>query len=175
MSYFEKLLAKMGKKPEEATEADFKQAIQEETPLASAPTEPAASAAFSALEAENNGLRAAALRGAGETFFSEILAAKKAFPAQREFIIAQYAQAVQDDNAGKACFSGEGKAIEGSRVAQLRATFAAAPSHNLTDEQVPADAVLTLSPTRSDDAKTVTMSDDRKSELLSHTETAAKK
>ncbi len=140
-------------KPEDCTpeQVQFLKGLEPEA--APAPTDPPAPAAPAAEPAkpefaedpEKTGLRAALLKTKAEAFFAEALAASKVFPAEREFLTAQFVQAAQDDNAGAACFSNDGTLNEGSRVKALRAGIAARPSHSLTQEQLKSEDLVLLS------------------------------
>jgi len=63
------------------------------------------------------------------------ITAGKAFPAERDSLIAQFSQAAKDDGAGIACFASDGTTPT-TRVALLQAGFAVRPAHNLTAEQL---------------------------------------
>lgn len=60
----------------------------------------------------------------------KLIAEFRAYPAERDALVGLFRQAIEDDGAGEASFSGESK----SRVAALEATFALRPQHNLTSE-----------------------------------------
>jgi hypothetical protein len=68
-------------------------------------------------------------------FADEQIAGHKALPAEREAIIAAFTQAAQDDGQHGAVTFDDGKTST-SRVAQLKAMFAARPAHTLTQELV---------------------------------------
>lgn len=75
------------------------------------------------------------LQGEAATFAKEQILASKAYPAEKESIIAQYLQASMDDAThGAAAFSGSATAT--SRVELLRANFTARPAHGLTRENL---------------------------------------
>ncbi|MEN6583045.1 MAG: hypothetical protein ABFD54_11395 [Armatimonadota bacterium] len=59
----------------------------------------------------------------------------KAFPSERESLVAMYAQARKDDGDGLACFAADGTTPT-TRVAALTSAVNARPSHNLTAEQI---------------------------------------
>jgi hypothetical protein len=94
------------------------------------------SADFTTVRAENDGLRAAMLATKATEFADKCIADCKAFPAERDLLIAQFKLAAQDDNAGVACFSVTGELNEGERLKLLRDTVSARPTHNLTNEQI---------------------------------------
>lgn len=124
-------------------------------------------ARFAAVQQENAGLRARLIQSEAERFADEAIQSRRAFPAERESLIAMFKQAVQDDNVGAACFTATGELQEGSRVKVLREMVAARPAHQLTTEQLaelkPESLVLLSSDSGDSGGK---MSDERRAELL---------
>jgi signal peptide peptidase SppA len=89
-----------------------------------------------ALEAEIARLRAEKITGEAAAFVERYLTAGKAFPAERDAILAVYTQAATDDAYLGAVQQGDGRTT--TRVALLRAAFEARPEHQLTLERLPA-------------------------------------
>lgn len=114
----------------------------EATPEAAAqPAQPAAGngSADSETALENARLRATLrqerterLKADAETFAAAEVTAKRAYPSEKDALVAAYLQAAHDD-ADHPVASGET-----SRVGQLKAVYAKRPAHNLTDELVAA-------------------------------------
>jgi len=102
-------------------------------------------------------------------FADDQIAAHKALPAERESIIAAFAQAAQDDGAHGVVTFADGHTS--SRVAQLTAMFSARPAHTLTQELIKTEqsaavfANQTAQPGRATDAAQP-MSKERRAELL---------
>lgn len=116
------------------------------------PAKPAEDAAFSALQeevqtlkAKNAGLDAKLLLTEAAAFADGVIKASKAFPAERDSLIAMFKQAAEDDNSGVACFSGDGTLNEGSRVKQLKAMMEARPAHRLMGEAISDTDVVLMS------------------------------
>jgi hypothetical protein len=59
----------------------------------------------------------------------------KAFPAERDSLIALFRQARADDASGVACFAADGT-TPSTRIAELQKSIEARPSHNLTTEEL---------------------------------------
>ncbi len=106
----------------------------------------------------------------GEAWADSIIAAGKAFPAERAALVAQFARAAEDDanSAATVTFAIGKTAFEGSRVDALKAIYEARPSHGLTAEQLRA--------IESGDAKVLMgersgsgMSEERRKQLLALT------
>lgn len=67
-------------------------------------------------------------------FADGIIKVGKAFPAERDSIIAMFVQATKDDSAGIACFSADNQ--PSTRVDELKKMFDARPAHGLTAEEI---------------------------------------
>lgn len=92
-----------------------------------------------AAKAETLRVRAEARHREAVTFADQMIAqdVRKAFPAERESIIAQFEQASLDDATFGVVTFGEGEQERTtSRVEMLKAQFAARPAHQLTMEQL---------------------------------------
>ena len=94
------------------------------------------SAKFAAIDARNSILEGKLVESEAEKFFSQACAEGKAFPAEKDSLVAMFKQAVLDDNAGQVCFSESGSLKEGTRAQALRISITARPKHNLTSEQL---------------------------------------
>jgi len=87
-----------------------------------------------ALKKQLADMQAAADRTAAVAFADGEIAAGRALPAERDLIIAQFAQAAKDDTTIGVVTFADGKTS--SRVEMLKATFAARIPHTLTTEQL---------------------------------------
>lgn len=99
---------------------------------------PAPDPRITQLEAEVARLNAARIAAEATGFADAEIVAGRAFPAEREVLIAAFAQAASDDLAHGVLAAAEGAPT--SRTAQLKAVYAARPAHNLTQEAIPAGA-----------------------------------
>lgn len=90
------------------------------------------------LEAELAELRKKDVQRDAEKFADSEIKKERAFPAERETLIALFMQAATDDNSAEAkiSFKSEDKTVEGSRVDALKALYAVRKPHNLTIEEV---------------------------------------
>ena len=93
---------------------------------------------FAALRADNDRLKAAAITKDAEAFADQAIAARRAFPAERQNIVAAFSQAAQDDAATPATvnFSVGTDAKTGSRLDAFRAFVTGRPAHGLTSETI---------------------------------------
>lgn len=149
----------------EGEEAAF--ALGEETAETPAPflpppapaTDPEVAALRAALAAE----RASRIQAEAVAFADGEIAAQRAYPAEREVMIAAYAQAAQEDMAAPwpAQFAVSGAA---TRVALLQAQYSARPAHELTRETVGAGLLPT-----GDTPKPDGMTTERRQQLLNMT------
>jgi len=119
--------------------------------------------------AKSQGLEARLIQVEAEKFADSAIADRKAFPAERDSLVAQFKQAVIDDNAGVACFSETGELIVGSRVKLLKDSVGARPTHNLTTEQIAGADLkdLVLMSANSGPSKEGELTPERRKELLS--------
>jgi hypothetical protein len=100
------------------------------------------------------------------------IAAKRALPADRAALMAEFADAAEDDAAHPrtVTFSKDGAEATGTRVDALKARHAARAPHVLTDELLrDGDAEALFNRTRAETAKEGEMSDERRKELLAKT------
>ncbi len=123
--------------------------VSEETPAVEEPkaeeiveevqnSEPAPSEREMALEAELEALRTKDIQREAEKFADAEVKAERAFPAERETLIALFMQASVDDKANEAKISfknGEND-VEVNRVDALKALYSVRKPHNLTYEEV---------------------------------------
>jgi len=90
-------------------------------------------AAMKAKEATDNAAREeVAVNEAAEKFALHYANDRRIRPTQLESTKAQYKTLLRADNAGKACFSADGKPTEGEAVKAFRALLEQTPQHNLT-------------------------------------------
>lgn len=82
------------------------------------------------LQAENQRLLMERFQAEAETFATKYISGKRAFPAEREHMIAAFIQASMDDRVLGSLEAGQ------SRVAMLTTLFDARPGHQLTTEQL---------------------------------------
>jgi hypothetical protein len=118
--------------PEPATEAPASEAPE-------APVEP--SAEFTALQEENRRLKLEAVQRDAEAFADEQIRANRAFPAEREYLVAAFARASVDDEQAPQVVvftRSQGEISLPGRVPLLRALVEARPAHSLTNEEVKA-------------------------------------
>lgn len=108
--------------------------------------------------------RASRIQGEAVAFADGEIAAQRAYPAEREVMVAAYVQAAQEDLAvpWPAQFA-VNRAT--SRVALLRAQYGARPAHSLTSELVGGETVLPSDPA----PKSPGMTAERRLELLNKT------
>lgn len=131
------------------------------------PEKQALMARIAALEGERVKEQAAA-------FADAAIRERRALPAERDMLVAQYAQAARDDAAlgGTVTFARDGKEATGTRVESLAALVAARPRHILETDLVklPRDeqdaTVLLNRATTAGATKDAAMSDARRAELL---------
>jgi hypothetical protein len=101
-------------------------------------------------------------------FHRDMVRAGKADPAEKDAMIASFAQAIKDDNAGKpTCFSSDGKLTEGSRTKNFRDIYAARSVNPLL--KAVADGVTANATAFSNSATVAGMTPERRAELLSAT------
>jgi hypothetical protein len=97
------------------------------------------------LQAENRRIRAEATYREAIAFADKQIADRKAFPAERDSIIAQFVQAATDDQSYGTVTFGEGdKQVTKTRVDLLKEQFTARPGHQLTIEQLKPELVSLL-------------------------------
>lgn len=117
---------------------DFSGDAPSPTAAAVAPVLSADTAKFTseieALRAENTKLGAELAAKAAAEFADGAIKNGKAFPAERDSLMALFTQARRDDGAGIACFAANGEAS--TRVAELTKSINVRPSHNLTAEEI---------------------------------------
>lgn len=131
------------------------------------PEKQALMARIAALEGERVKERAAA-------FADGAIRERRALPAERDMLIAQYTQAAKDDAAlgGTVTFARDGQPAEGTRVESLAALVAARPRHILETDLVklPRDdqdtTVLLNRAATAGATKEAAMSDERRAQLL---------
>jgi hypothetical protein len=140
--------------------AVFKSATPEElaefngdvTPPPTPPAPPAndtKDAEIARLRSENEALAArqaqadeARVAEVAKTFAAQAVAVGKILPTQADALAAQFAQAVKDDNAGKACFSEAGVVNAGDRVTNLRGLVESMPKNPLAGERARAQVLF---------------------------------
>lgn len=90
------------------------------------------------LEAELETLRQEGIKRDAEKFADAEIKAERAFPAEKEAIVALFTQAAIDDktNEAKIGFNNGGEAVELGRVDAFKALYAVRKPHNLTYEEV---------------------------------------
>lgn len=108
--------------------------------------------------------RASRIQGEAVAFADGEIGARRAYPAEREVIVAAYVQAATEDLAAPwpATFAVSGAT---SRVALVRAQYGARPTHSLTSELVGGETVLPSDPA----PKPPGMTAERRLELLNKT------
>lgn len=131
------------------------------------PPPPAVDPEKEALRAALAQERASRIQAEAAAFADGEIAARRAYPAEREVIIAAYVQAAQEDITAPwpATLSVNGAA---NRVALLQAQYGARPAHELTTETVGGATVIPTS-SNGDKPDAATMSEDRKQALLNMT------
>jgi hypothetical protein len=103
-------------------------------PAAAAAPAPGESDEVKRLRSELSKAKAERITSDATHFADEQITTHKALPAEREAIIAAFTQAAQDDGAHGAVTFADGKTS--SRIDQLKAMFAARPTHTLTKELI---------------------------------------
>lgn len=90
------------------------------------------------LEAELEALRKKDIQRDAEKFAEAEIKAERAFPAEKEALVALFMQAAIDDKANEAKigFNNGGEAVQLGRVDALKALYAVRKPHNLTYEEV---------------------------------------
>ncbi len=114
------------------------QGAPSQQPAAPAQTNPATFSAATerekALEAELQRERAKGILRDAEAFATKIINEERAFPMEKDAIIAAYSQAAVDDNRFGTVTFASGQ--QGNRVGVLTAAYEARPAHQLTQEQI---------------------------------------
>lgn len=127
------------------------------------------------LKDENKRIRLERIHDLAATFADEQIRAKKAFPAERDAIIADFVQRATDDlvlEPVKVTFKdsdGKDQTKTSTRVEMLTATFAARKAHALDLEQLKPEELAVLSNRSETDTKDKPADDKRVKELVEMT------
>lgn len=134
------------------------------TPPAPAQPDAQFSERLTAAESANAVLQGKLVEAEAVAFVDGAIKDGRAFPAERNSLIAMFKQAALDDSAGQVCFSDAGDLVEGDRLKLFKQSISARPAVKLTTEQIgDAKELVVLS---ADTTPPAGMSQERRQQLL---------